>query len=678
MTFACTAPRRRTSRVLLAACLALVAPPALAEQPATSPATEPVPTTEPTAANQPTAASQPTTRIVRTTQPATTRRATPGEIIEQMRAKQREADKLPKIGFITLDGPIVEKPQGFSLLGGGGGGDTLIGLLDRLRDARNDKDIRALVIVITANAGMSLSHAAEIRDELAEFRKAGKRTFVYADNYDTVSYTLASGASDICLLEGGEMFMPGIGFETQFFKGLMDKVGVKGDYIQIGEFKGADEAYTRTEASPQMRQEMSKLADGLFNTVTQGISRNRNLPIEIVTRMVDDAMLMAPAARDQKFIDHLTHRDALRALVEKELNAPRLNVVNDYAEGAKPEMDFSNPFAFLAQMNKKQEATKRETIAIVYAEGTIVDGVGGGGGGIPLPIPGIGDSGPSIGSEDIRKAMRQVRDDPNVKAVIIRIDSPGGSALASEVMWQSVRQTALTKPIVISIGSMAASGGYYLASAGDHIVAEPSGIVGSIGVVGGKFVLKGLYEKVGITTESFTRGKNADMYSSSVEWNDRQRRMVANTMKATYDQFTDRIMTTRRGKIADIDKVARGRIFVSAEAINLGMVDELGGIRAAIAAAAKRAELKPDEFDLRFYPEASGGLGGLGGLLGAAPSPAAPLAAYASFPEASLFKLLPADHRRAFAHHLRIISMLQDHPVVLALPFTISTPSTLR
>ncbi len=595
-----------------------------------------------------------------TTTPA--RRPTPAELIEQIRARQKEIDTLPKVGLIELSGPVTEKPSAFSLFSGGKS-ESLLALLQRLESARDNKDLRALVIVINHAASMSLSQAAEIRDTLATFKPLNKRVFVYADTYNTLTYTLASGASDIVILEGGELFMPGIGIQNQFFKGLMDKFSVKGDYVQIGEFKGAQEPFTRSAPSDELTAEMNKLADALYNQIISGISTSRQIPRETVRKIVDDAILPARAARDQKLVDHLSDRDSLRSLVETQLSAPKINVIEDYGQGGKPELDFSNPFAFLAAATKRPGPTSRDTIAIVYADGTIVDGESSGGG---LPIPGLSD-GPSIGSQDIRQAMRDVKNDPNVKAVVIRIDSPGGSALASEVMWQSVRKVSAEKPVIISIGSMAASGGYYLASAGDYIVAEPNGIVGSIGVVGGKFVLSGLYDKLGITSQSYYRGQNADLFSSTSQWSDRQRKMVDTWMRTTYDQFTDRIMTTRKGKIANIDQVARGRVFVSADALALGMVDELGGLTASLTQAATRAKLAPNSYDVRVFPESSGSLADL--FSSAHSSPSIPSA---NLSQSSLLHLLPADQRKSLSQQIRFIQLLQDRPIILHLPFNLT------
>src|SRR5688572_30707871 len=530
-----------------------------------------------------------------TTAPATTQAAevkfpTPAELVEKMKQMRAEKDALLKVAYIDLSDPIVETPPGFSLFGDPNVA-TLRSVLQRIEQARDDKDVRGILITI-GDPQIGVAQAQEIRDELLELRKARKRTFVYADSYDTDSYTLATGATDICLLEDGEIMIPGVGGEAMFAKGLLDKVGVKADSIQIGEYKGAEEQYTRTGPSDELRGEMNKLMDAMYNQLVDGISLNRNLAKDEVKRMIDDAMLSAKPALDRGYVDHLVDQDGLRELIGEELGG-EINLLHGYGEPERAEVDMSNPWALLSALSKRPEVSDKPAVALIYAEGMIVDGDGG-----------EGMFGRAIGSEDMREALRMANRDEKVKAVVIRIDSPGGSALASEAMWQAARRVADEKPLIISIGGMAASGGYYLASAGDTIYADPAGIVGSIGVVGGKFVLKDLFDKLGLTTEPFVRGKNADLFSSNVPWNERQRRMLTNWMKQTYDQFTARVMETRGDRIKDIDKVARGRIFLAADAKALGMVDEIGGIQDAIAHAAEDADLAAGEFDVRVLPPA--------------------------------------------------------------------------
>jgi protease-4 len=292
-----------------------------------------------------------------------------------------------------------------------------------------------------------------------------------------------------------------------------------------------------------------------------------------------------------------------------------------------------------------------------------VDGDGGGG---------LFSEG-GVGSDTLRQTFRMAARDENIKAVVIRIDSPGGSALASEVMWQAARRLAAKKPVIISIGGMAASGGYYLASAGDKIYADNTAIVGSIGVVGGKFVLRDLFEKIGLKTETFQKGRNADLFSSNQPFTDRQRTMVTSWMKQTYDQFTQRVMTTRKGKIKDIDAVARGRIFIASQAKELGMVDEIGGINDAIADAANKGGLSQGGFEVKVLPPPKTLADYVNGSAGSGPHAAFPLRPKVEVNVAGSFmQAVPPPLRKALGQQFQVIQLLQDRPVVLVSPYTIT------
>ena len=628
-----------------------------------SPATKPVvvpPKPEQAPATKPIPA-KPTTAPVAVAAATEEHFPTPSEIWEKHKAKLAEADKLLKIAHFDLSQPILEKSPDFTLFGD----DHLLTiqtLIDRLHRARDDKNLRGVLVTFSANTSFNLAQAQEIRAAFAELRKAGKRTFAYADGYDTATYVAASGATDVCLLAGGEIMIPGVGIETMFAKGLLDKVGVKADYVQIGEFKGADEQFTRTEPSAESRGELNKIVDSLYEVIVDTIASNRNISKQTVKQLIDDCILSGRQAKDRKLVDHLVSQDELRELITKELSGD-INLLANYAEPKREQMDFSNPFALLAQMGKKpgSSAGGLPAIALIHADGVIIDGeaedglLGGGG---------------NVGSENIRKAFRIASRDDNVKAIVLRIDSPGGSALASEVMWQAVHAAAQEKPVIVSIGSMAASGGYYIASAGDHIFADPSAIIGSIGVVGGKFVLKDLFEKIGVTTETFSRGKNAGLFSMNEEWTDRQRRMVQNWMKATYEQFTERVMVNRKGKIKDIDQVARGRIFLARQARDLGMVDELGGLHEAIKHAA--AEVDLTKYDVRTVPASKSIVDLLTGRASAEDEARMPYRPNIKISVDSPLNAMPASMRKLFMQQLQMIRLLDKRPVMLISPYVIT------
>ena len=581
---------------------------------------------------------------------------TPGEMLDHLKAEADTRAAKLHVAFFDFGQAITEKPAGPSLLGAGGG-SSLREVIARIDAAKEDKSVRAVLMNLGSGISLNMAQVQEVRTELDALRRAGKRTFVYADSYDTLSYLLASAATDVCLLQGGDVFIPGIGFETMFYKGALDKFGVEADYIQIGEFKGAEEPYTNAKASPELEGQMNHLAAAVYGQLVEQIGQSRNLPTSDVKRMIDETILSGEAAVKRGYVDHLVDQDGLRNLIAAEMgekSGTDLDVMSDYGQTPQPQVDLSNPLAMLAAMAKKPKPNDKPGVALIYAEGVISDGEGQG----SLLSAG------GIGSEPMRQAFREAERDPNVKAVVVRIDSPGGSALASEVMWQAARRVAAKKPVIISVGGMAASGGYYLASAGDRIFADPAGIVGSIGVVGGKFVYSGLYAKLGLTTQSFTAGANANLYSSSAPWTDRQKRLVRTWMRNTYDQFTERVMTTRKGKIADIDKVARGRIFTAQQAKGLGLVDELGGLDDALAYAAKKGGLTAGKsLEIRILPETTANP--LAGLMGG-------LTAESPVSGESVLRLLPPAARAALVEQAQMALAFERRPVALIAPIRMS------
>ena len=591
------------------------------------------------------------------TRPSADEFPSPAELVKRMKQAEQKKSSLTKVAYFNLTRPIEEKPADFSLFGDDGS-LTLRSLLDRLHMAQQDADIKAVLITLGADSGISFSQAQEVRNLLAGIVKSGKPCFVYADSYDTPSYTLATGANHVCMLEGGEIMVPGVGIEVMFLKGLLDKVGIKADYEQIGEYKGADEEYTRAEASEELKGELNKLTDALYNQIVDGISGHRNLTKDEVRGLIDRTIVTGQAAREQGFVDHLLDQDGLRPLLQKDLGN-EVDLIQDFGRPTHEGVDLSSPFGFFSLMMRRSEPPPdKPTVAIIYAAGVIEDGEAEGGF--------LSEEG--VGSERLRKAFRLAARDPNVKAVVIRIDSPGGSALASEVMWQAARRCAEKKPVIVSIGGMAASGGYYLASAGDAIFADPSAIVGSIGVVGGKIVVKDLFEKLGVNSQSFAKGKNVGLFSMTEPWSDRQRKMVHNWMQQTYEQFTERVMRMRGSKIRNIDKVARGRIFLAKQAKALGMVDELGGLEDAVAYAASKSGLNTGQYDVRALPQPKS-LGDI--LMGGGPDAAMPFQPKIELKDPLLQRLSPL-LRKTLGRQVQMLQLLQDRPVILIAPFEVS------
>ena len=591
------------------------------------------------------------------TQPAAEEFPTPADLVKRLKKVEKEKAALAKVAYFNLNRPVEEKPADFSLFGDDGS-LTLRSLLERLNQARQDADVKAVLITLSAQSGVNYSQAQELRGALAAIVKAGKPVFVYADGYDTPTYTMATGADHVCMLQGGEIEIPGVGMEVTFLKGLFDKIGVKADYVQIGEYKGADEEYTRTEASEELKGELTRLTDSLYRQIVGGISHYRHISPDKVQAMVDETIVTGDAAKERGLVDHLIDEDDLRPLITKTVGRD-IDVISDYGRSARDPIDLSSPFGLFALLTRRsQPAADKPTVAIIYAAGVITDGEAQGG----L----FEESG--VGSETMRKAFRAASRDPDIKAVVVRIDSPGGSALASEVMWQAARHCAEKKPVIVSVGGMAASGGYYLASAGDKIYADPSAIVGSIGVVGGKFVLKDLFDKLGLHSETFSKGRNAGLFSMSEPWSDRQRQMVTSWMKQTYVQFTQRVMKMRGDKIKDIDKVARGRIFLAPQAKSLGMIDEIGGIDDAIAYAAKKGNLEEGSYEIRILPQPKT-LGDI--LTGNGADAAMPFRPKIQVNEPLLQGLAPI-FAKGLGRQLQMLQLLQDRPVVLVAPFEVT------
>jgi len=579
-----------------------------------------------------------------------------GELLAMKKAEQEAAQAKAQVAMFEFSSPLVEKPADFSWFGTDAA-PTLRSVILRLHRARDDGSLKAVFLNFRIGATVTLAQAMDLQQAVKEIRESGKRVYVYADSFDTGLYLVASAASDICMLEGGELMMPGVGLETMFYKGAMDKVGITPDFVQIGEYKGAEEPYTRTAPSDELRGELNKLVASLFGLTVDNLAATRGLSRDTIRNAIDQMLLPGPVAKERGLVDHLVDQDGLRALMEGHLEND-VHFIENYGVGNKEAIDFSNVFSLLKAMNKKSEPTRGPTVALIYAQGTIVDGTGEGS---------LFDAG-GVGSETMREAFRTAAGDDNVKAIVIRIDSPGGSALASEVMWQAARRLAKEKPVIISIGGMAARGRDDVASAGDYIFADPAAIIGSIGVVGGKFVLKDLYDKLGLTTEEFSKGANAGLYSTSKVWDEKQRSLVRKSMALVYDQFTDRVMTTRAGKIADIDQVARGRIFLAPEAKSLGMVDELGGLERAIAHAASKASLESDKYEILTLP-APKTLADL--IEGSRTELASPVRVNVQLSAESILLALPPSARKHVAQQMQFMRLLEKRAVVLMTPFSI-------
>jgi protease-4 len=360
------------------------------------------------------------------------------------------------------------------------------------------------------------------------------------------------------------------------------------------------EPFTRREPSPEAAANINWLLDGIYDRWIQLIADGRKLAPEEVKKLVDAAPLTAQQALDGKLVDDVSSFAAFRRRLHKEFGKD-VAVVKEYREGAATELDTSNPFTLIPQIiqlfEQAAETKEQPAIGLIYIDGAIVVGKSDEGSMV----------GATAGSTTIRGALEEARHDDNIKAVVVRVDSPGGSALASDIIWVEATRCAAEKPLIVSMGQVAGSGGYYVSLPGDTIFAEPTTITGSIGVVGGKFVWRTLLQdKLGITTTEFTRGMHAGLMSMSHKWDDSQRAWMTQYMNGVYEQFKGRVTKSRGEKLTkDLEQVAAGRVYTGAQALELGLVDKLGGLSDALDLAATKAGLGR-EYDVQVLPKPSG------------------------------------------------------------------------
>ena len=380
-----------------------------------------------------------------------------------------------------------------------------------------------------------------------------------------------------------------------YLAGLLEKIGAKADFVQIGKYKGASEAMMRTGPSEAWSQNFDALLDDLYGQIIGRIAENRGMSRSEVEELLAKSWTMTDVDFLRKrVIDRITDRDLID-VTEVEFGD---NFIWDDTLGlGGGEVKISNPMMLFGMLFKEADTrTSRPTIAIVHASGPIHSGKSSRG-------TGMFDS-KSIGSTTMVEMLGKARDDDNVKGVILRIDSPGGSALASEIIWQAVRDLGETKPVYVSVASMAASGGYYVACAGDEVYLSPSSIVGSIGVVGGKIVLGGLYEWAGISIHRRSRGPMGDIFNSVEPFTADQRTMIRESMQIIYDQFIQRVTIGRGSRLTDVSSVAEGRLFTGRQAVKNGMADKLGGVQTAMDDMTDELGLEADGYDVIHLPPA--------------------------------------------------------------------------
>ena len=422
----------------------------------------------------------------------------------------------------------------------------------------------------------------EIRKALVEFKASGKP--LYASGGDLgmreADYFLASAADSIYSAPGTFFEFNGLSLGVIFYKGLLDKLEIEPTILRAGKFKGAVEPFTRQDLSEENREQLQALVDQRYELLKRTVSGSRQLAEDEVSKfLTDDALITASQAQDAGLLDGLLYDDEIKARFKAAIDR----------SGELRHIGLSS-YKHAASSATSNTGSRAGTIGIVYASGTITGGESAIRAG-------------NVGSSTFEKAMRSVRENENVKAVVVRIDSPGGSATASDVMWRAVDLTAAEKPVVISMADLAASGGYWLATAGDTIVSSPQTITGSIGVFGIHFSLGRMMEsKLGITSEFVATSSFADMFSGMTPLDAREKALLERAIDDTYAEFIHRVATSRNMPIERVEELAQGRIWTGQDAYDLGLADVLGGLDEAIAIAAEMADLEDGQFRLLRLP----------------------------------------------------------------------------
>ncbi len=508
---------------------------------------------------------------------------------------EKKAPSLERGAYLVfdLDANITDSPPGVDLSQFTGGHTNTLQLRSvtrALRAARDDNRIAGILLKgALAPSGYGSGYAAlkEVRAALLDFKAGGKPVKAYLESATTKDYFLASAATDIALDPYGLIMMPGLASEAMFYTGAFEKYGIGVQVTRVGKYKSFVEPYTRKDMSPENREQTQKLLDDIWGSMVGDIALARGITAGKLQEVVDAQGLIRPeAAKAGHLVDRIAYRDEVIDDLKAQTGAGtdkhtfKQIGLGDYAKIARDKLDSTKP-------GEAAGMSGHDRIAVVYAEGSIVDGEGERG---------------EIGGTKFARELREMRQDASVKAIVLRVNSPGGSASASENIGREVRLARKVKPVIVSMGSYAASGGYWISAYGDRIFAEPTTITGSIGVFGIQFDVKKLANDFGLTFESVKTGKFADALTITRPKTPEELAVLQNLVDWIYGEFVTKVADARKIKRETVEEIAQGRVWSGAEAKKLGLVDEIGGLDAAIKYAASKANLGTN-YRLLEYPQ---------------------------------------------------------------------------
>jgi protease-4 len=453
---------------------------------------------------------------------------------------------------------------------------TVQQIVDALRKAKVDRRVTSVIVRPTGTAAL-WGKVQEVRDAIADFRQSGKPIVGYLEYGGEQEFYLASACDKVYLMPTASLDLTGIASYELFLRGMLDKIGAYPDALHIGEYKTASNTFTEHTYTPAHREMAESLNTDLYQQLVRGIADGRHKSEADVKALIDHGPFLPEDAVKAGLVDDLAYEDQLDDKVKLASGTPHYLDLSDYRQVS----------------NSSLGLDRGPRIGVIYAVGVIASGKSS------YDSP----SGMVVGSETIIDYLRKARADRSIKAIVLRVDSPGGSALASDVIWREVVLTKQQKPVIVSMSDVAASGGYYIAMPANVIVAEPSTLTGSIGVVLTKFVIDGTLKKLGINMEGVSQGRYADLYSPVRPFSPEERARMAENMQATYDTFVEKAAQGRNTTPERIDAIGQGRVWTGRQAKELGLVDELGGLQRALSIAKQRAKIPQDsQVEIVSYP----------------------------------------------------------------------------
>jgi protease-4 len=449
-------------------------------------------------------------------------------------------------------------------------------IINAIEEAKTDSDIKGISI-LNDNSELGIAQYKALRDALESFKKSGKFVMAYANSYTQKEYYLNSVANTVYINPVGDIDFKGLSAEMMFFKDFQDKTGVKMEVIRHGKYKSAVEPFLDNKMSAANREQISALLNSVWSSVVADISKSRNVSIAKLNEIANGLLARTPEmAKAQKLVDVVAYEDVYHNAIKK-----ALKVDNDEDYNKISILDYTRKVA-----TTSESFDSKDKIAIIYAQGEIMSGEG---------------DVNTIGEGSMRRSLMEARKDKNIKAIVLRIDSPGGNALTSDLIWREIELTKKVKPVVVSMGNYAASGGYYIACNANKIFAENNTITGSIGVFGILPNFTQLATKMGIHTEQVKTNENAAEYSPFVPMDEKFKAVTLEGVEHIYKTFVSHVAQGRKMSFAQVDSIAQGRVWSGSQALKIGLVDEIGGLDAALKEAASLAKIK--DYKTQNFPE---------------------------------------------------------------------------